>query len=136
MVAGGCLMPGTKRTPIARSRTPLITPQIVDNWRRALKLNKRAHLSHADFELAYAAERDVDRALGIKLWNISIFEDEMFKHDSPPEYLFQQGRADGWYRTHELRRQLAEADRELRRQERAARRAKTLSPSPEQPPSS
>jgi hypothetical protein len=139
-------MPGTRRTPLARSHTPLITPQVVELYRRALRLRKQAHLSEADRELAIDAERDVDRALGLKLWDDSVFEDFMFVSDEPPAYLRESRDAnavEGWYHVRELRRQLKEADRELRRQERAARRAKAAArqagaePSPPsvQPPS-
>jgi hypothetical protein len=127
-------MSGTKRTRIDRQqRAGLITPQTISLYRRALKLHKRAHLSDADQRAAYDAENDVDRALGIKLWQISVFLDEYFVRDTPPDNIVRRGRTDDWYHTRELRRQLAEADRELRRQERAARRVKAAPPSPPAP---
>jgi len=65
--------------------------------------------------------------LGLKLWDLSVFEDFMFAADQPPAYLREGGNAsaaDGWHRVRLLREQLQAADRSLRRQERAARRAK------------
>ena len=130
-------MPGTKRTPLARQHTPLITPQVVDLYRRALELRKRAHLSDADKHACWDAEHAVDRMLGLKLWDDSVFEDFMFVSDEPPAYL-REGRdasaVEGWYRVRELRQQLMEADRELRRQERKARRAKIPEPKREPEP--
>jgi len=135
-------MSGTKRTPINRQHpTGLISPQILSLYRHTLVLQKRAHLSQADLEAFSRAESDLNRALGLKMWDVGIFEDFMFvdrngKPLGPPDR-----NADGWHRTRELRRQLAEADHELRRQEHEARRqereerrAKAApSPSPEQP---
>jgi len=106
-------MPGTRRTPINRQHTPLITPTVLGLYRRALKLRKHAHLSDDDRHAAHAAERDVDRALGVRLWEAGIFRTLDYQHP---------GRAD-WDRAAELRRQLEAANRELRQQERAARRA-------------
>jgi len=89
-------MPGTRRTPINRQHTPLITPTVLGLYRRALKLRKHAHLSDDDRHAAHAAERDVDRALGVRLWEAGIFRTLDYQHP---------GRAD-WDRAAELRRQL------------------------------
>jgi hypothetical protein len=123
------LMPGTKRTPIARSWTPLITPQALDLYRRALKLRTRAHLSSADKYACHDAERDLDRALGIKLWDTSVFDTIGYKQ--PPAYMNADQR-EGWMWSMGLRQQLEAAVR----QERTARRAKAVPPSlpPEPPP--
>ena len=128
-------MSGTKRVRIPR--TPalgLITPQVIALYRHALKLRARAHLSPDDLEAFSHAETNLDRSLGLQMWDVGVLEDYMFTPDEPPNYM-PRAAVDGWYRTRELRRQLAEADRELRRQERAARRAKAapLSLSPDQP---
>jgi len=124
-------MPGTKRTPIARSRTPLITPQALDLYRRALKLRTRAHLSSTDKYACHDAERDLDRMLGLKLWDTSVFD--TIGYEQPPAYMNADQR-EGWLWSMELRQQLETAAR----QERAARRAKATPPSPppEQSPSS
>jgi hypothetical protein len=126
-------MSGTKRVRIAR--TPalgLITPQVLALYRHALELRARARRSEADLEAFSRAEDDLNRALGLKMWDVTVLEDYMFTPDEPPDYM-PPAAQDGWYRTRELRRQLAEADRELRRQERAARRAKAA-PDPEREP--
>ena len=123
-------MTGTRRTPIARSHTPLITPDLVRRWRRAVALNKHAHRSPAHRNLAYDAEIEVGRMLGTKLWQISVFLDELFVLDRPPDHIVRHGREDDWHHTRNLRAQLRAADQELRRQERAARRARKAAPEP------
>jgi hypothetical protein len=108
----------TKRTPITRQRTPLVTPQIVDLYRHAIELRTQARRirTNAAWEAAGDAESAVNRALNIKLWETSLFDAIDFPHEN-------DGTPD-WLRAAELARQLQEADRELRRQERKARRAK------------
>jgi len=122
-------MPGTRRTPIARSRAPLITPQVIDLYRTALKLRAKAQRSGttADRDAAQEAENAVDRAFfgPARLWHCSIFDDFMFTSDDPPAYLLQHGRADDWRHVRSLRLQLQAADRELKKQERAARARRT-----------
>jgi hypothetical protein len=125
-------MSGTKRTRIAR--TPivgLITPQIVAAYRRMLELRKHAHRSPTHRTMAFDAEIAVDGMLGTKPWQISALNDDMFTLGRPFDYLCQMGRADDWHRANELRQQLQQADREMRRQERAARRTKAPSSEPE-----
>ena len=125
-------MPGTRRTPIRRQHTSLITAQAVALFRHALSLRRRG----ADQQTCRAAERDVDRMLGVKLWQVSIFDfDDILDRDAPPAYMGP--RHEDWSRALELRQGLEQADRDLRKQERAARRAKATPPSPppERPPS-
>jgi hypothetical protein len=126
-------MSGTKRVRIPR--TPalgLITPQVVALYRHALELRARACRSEADLEAFSSAENDLNHSLGLRMWDVGVFEDFMFVPDEPPDYMPPAAR-DGWYRTRELRQQLQAADRELRKQERAARRAKGANtiPTPE-----
>jgi hypothetical protein len=127
-------MSGTKRVRVAR--TPalgLITPQVIALYRHALKLRARAHRSPADLDAFSSAESDLNHSLGLKMWDVTVLEDYMFTPDAPPDS--PPAAQDGWFRTRELRQQLQAADRELRKQERAARRAKAapLSLSPDQP---
>jgi hypothetical protein len=127
-------MSGTKRVRIPR--TPalgLITPQVVALYRHALELRARAHLSPDDLEAYSRAETDLNNSLGLRMWDVGVLEDYMFTPDAPPDYM-PAGAVDGWFRTRELRRQLAEADHELRKQERAARRAAKAAPEPEREP--
>jgi hypothetical protein len=129
-------MPGTRRTPIRRQHTSLITAQAVALYQRALKARAKVHLSDELRQAAHDAERDCDRLLGLRLWDFSIFDDFMFDCDEPPKYLLERGvrAADGWWHVKELRRQLVEADRELRRQRRGARRAAKAIPEPAREP--
>ena len=128
-------MPGTRRTPIGRAWTPLITPQALGLYRRALKLRARAHLSSADKHACYDAERDVDRVFGLRLWQPSIFD--TIGYEQPPAYMSADQR-EGWMWSMGLRQQLEAAVR----QERRARRAKAVppslppasSPTPQKPP--
>src|SRR5262245_23485115 len=76
-------MSGTRRTPIARSHAPQITPQIVSLFRHALELRRQG----ADRETVHAAERDVDRMLGLKLGNDSVFNSWFDTAEGPPDYL-------------------------------------------------
>jgi hypothetical protein len=119
-------MSGTRRVPLNRpSRGGAITAQTVDLFRTAMRLRKRAHRSQAAKEDYWRAERDCERALGIKLWNISPFEDFMFRRGEPPEYLRERGpgAVEDWHHARELRQRLDQALRELERRERTARRA-------------
>jgi hypothetical protein len=126
-------MPGTKRTPIARSRAPLITAQTVDLFRTALALHKRDPAG-----ITHNAKRAVDRLVGWKMWKISIWDfDDIYSREVPPE---DPNRHDDWAHALELRQALEQAVRELRAQERKARRARA-EPEPEReqptsPPSS
>src|SRR5262249_53180737 len=110
-------MPGTRRTPIARSRTPLITAHTVDLFRTALRLRK----SKPGSLEAHEAERAVDRMVGWKMWNISLWDFDIYSREKPPEdrHLHRD-----WQHALELRLQLEAAVREQRQQERAARRAR------------
>jgi len=51
-----------------------VTPQIVFLYQKALALRARSHLSDEHRHQAHAAERDVDRAMNVKLWETSIFD--------------------------------------------------------------
>jgi hypothetical protein len=128
-------MSGTKRVRVARaSALGLITPQVIALYRHALELRARAHRSEADLDAFSAAEDALNNALRLRMCDVGIFEDFMFAPDTVPDYMPPAAQA-GWYRTRELRRQLAEADHELRKQERAAGRAKaTPEPEPETAP--
>jgi len=119
-------MSGTKRTRIPRTPTlGLISPQALSLYRHAVALRRRG----ADRETCHAAERDLDRLLGVRLWHVSIFDfDDIFDRNAPPAYM---GDAEDWHRALQLRQQLEAADRELRCQERAARRAAKVIPEPE-----
>jgi hypothetical protein len=66
--------------------------------------------------LAYSAEMDLNRVLGLRLWDYSVLDDSVFDgRDEPPEYLPRQApaRVPIWRRVHELRQQIEAADREL-----------------------
>jgi hypothetical protein len=126
-------MSGTKRVRVARAPAAgLITPQVIALYRHARALQARAHRSEADLDAFSTAEDDLNRALGLKMWDVTVLEDYMFTPDEPPDYMPPAAR-DGWYRTRELRQQLQAANHELRKQERAARRAKAA-PEPERKP--
>ena len=123
-------MSGTKRTRLSRTPTlGLITPQVLSLYRYARRRG-------ADLQTRQDAEKDCERALGIKLWDISPFDDFMFRRGEPPEYLRQRGpgAVEDWHHAKDLRQQLEAADRELRRQERAARRAAKAVAEPEPEP--
>jgi hypothetical protein len=128
-------MSGTKRVRVARTPAAgLITAQVIALYRRALQLRARAHRSEADLDAFSAAEDDLNHALGLSMSDVTVLEDYMFVPNTVPNYM-PPAAQDGWYRTRELRRQLAEADRELRKRERAARRAKAApEPEPETAP--
>ena len=117
-------MSGTKRVRIPRTSAPgLISPQALSLYRHALDLRRRG----ADQETVQAAENDLDRLLGggvRRLWEVSIWD----------VYRFQEPGDPVWERTMERRRQLDAAVRELKRQERAARRAAKAVPEPEREP--
>jgi hypothetical protein len=124
-------MPGTRRTPIARSRTPLITAHTVDLFRTALRLRK----SKPGSLEAHEAERAVDRMVGWKMWNISLWDFDIYSREKPPEdrHLHRD-----WQHALELRLQLEAAVRALRRSERAVlKRGRDIEqPEPTPPPSS
>jgi hypothetical protein len=121
-------MPGTRRTPIARSRAPLITAQTVDLFRTALQLHKR---DPASLE-THNAKRQVDRLVGWKMWKISIWDfDDIYSREVPPQ---DPHLHDEWAHALELRQALEQAVRELRAQERAARAAQPAEPERESQP--
>ena len=126
-------MSGTRRTPIARSHAPQITAQVISLFRHALKLRRQG----SDQETVHAAERNVDRMLGLKLWNDSVFNSWFDTAEGPPDYLLERN-ADAaeraFWRIKRLREQLLQADRELTRQERAARRTVPAPASPSSSP--
>jgi hypothetical protein len=107
-------MPVKRR--LSKQRAGVITPELVKAWRRAVALNKQAHLSPKHREIAYDAEIVVDKMLGTRLYEISVFLDPYFARDEPPDHIVAQRRVGDWQRAHEQRQQLREADRELRRQ--------------------
>jgi hypothetical protein len=127
-------MSGTKRVRVARTPAQgLITAQVLALYRHALELRARARRSEADLDAFSAAEDALNNALGLKMSDVTVLEDFMFAPDEPPD--MPRAAVDGWYRTRELRQQLQAADRELRKQERAARRAKAApEPEPEAAP--
>jgi hypothetical protein len=123
-------MSGTKRVRIPRASAPGLSPQVLSLYRHALGLRAKANRSgaRADQEAAHAAEADVDRLLGSgirRLWLVSVFDIERW----PPEPDDLEGQ-----RTLEHRRQLDAAVRELKRQERVARRAAKAVSEPEPTP--
>jgi hypothetical protein len=69
-----------------------ITPTTVAAYRHARKLRERG----ADPEEVHAAERVVDRALNIKLWQTSLFDVYTYRDDGAPD----------WEHAAELRRKL------------------------------
>jgi hypothetical protein len=73
-----------------------VTPSVVAAYARALALRERAHLSDDDRHAAHEAERVVDRALNIKLWQTSLFDVYTYRDEGDP----------GWERSAELRRKL------------------------------
>jgi len=89
-----------------------ITPTVLGLYQRALELRERAHRSDDDRHAAHAAERDVDRALRVRLWETSIFDTIDYQHPDDPD----------WARAAELRQRLdaALAARRPRRPESAA----------------
>lgn len=111
-------MPVKRR--FGKAREGAISPDLIRRWRRARALNEQAHHSPAHRDLAYSSECDLNRSLGLRLWDYNVLDDVYFTSDQPPAYLERQApeRIPLWHRTNELRRQLAEAEREMRRQER------------------
>jgi hypothetical protein len=74
--------------------------------------------------------------LGLRLWDFSIFDNFSFEQDEPPAYLLECGTvpqmAGGTF-ANCASSSWTQADRELRRQEREARRTKAAPPSPPPP---
>jgi hypothetical protein len=119
-------MSGTKRVRIPRTSVSGVSPQVLSLYRHTLRLRAKANRSgtSADRDAAHSAEADVDRLLGggiRRLWLVSVFDIERW----PPKPDDLEGQ-----RTLEHRRQLDAAVRELKRQEREARRAAVPEPEP------
>ena len=98
-------MPVKRR--LSKQRDGRITPTVVAAYAYALELRERAHLSDADREAAHEAERVVDRALSIRLWQTSVFDVDRFR---------EPGDAD-WERSAQLRQQLDTALVEAKRRQ-------------------
>jgi hypothetical protein len=96
---------------LSKQREGAITPDLVRRWRRAKELAKQASLSPAHRDLAYTAECDLNRALGLRLWDYSVLDDMYFTSGEPPAYLEKQApaRIPIWRRVHELRQQIEAA---------------------------
>jgi hypothetical protein len=106
-------MPVKRR--LSKQHDGRVTPTVVAAYAHALKLRERAHLSDDDRDTAHEAERVVDRALSIRLWQTSVFDVDRFREPGDPD----------WERSAALRGQLDAALAEARRQ-----RAQVSEPAP------
>jgi hypothetical protein len=135
-------MPGTKRVPLARSHT-LSLQHVLPLYRHALRARTkwRRTRNDADYSELIEAQKNCDRALGTRLWQVSIFDfDDLHNRNAPPDYMGPRRRED-WYRALELRQALEQLDREQQQQQRKAREAQRTEPErereqPTPPPSS
>jgi hypothetical protein len=66
-----------------KQREGAVTPQAVAAYEHALAMRKRAHLSDADKQAAHEAERIVDRLLGFKFFEDTIWD--IMKYGVDPE---------------------------------------------------
>ena len=66
-----------------KQREGAVTPQAVAAYEHALAVRKRAHLSDADKQAAHEAERIVDRLLGFKFFEDTIWD--IMKHGVDPK---------------------------------------------------
>lgn len=82
-----------------------ITPSVVAAYARALELRKRANGSEVDRVAAHEAERIVDRAVSVRLWQTSVFDVDRYRDEGDPD----------WQRSAELRQRLEAALAEIRR---------------------
>jgi hypothetical protein len=109
-------------------RAGAITVETIRLYRHAMKLRQR---DPASLE-THAAKRAVDRALGWKLWTVSIWdigEGQIYSRTEPPEEEWR----DDWQRALGQLQALELAVRQQRRQERALRAgARAEEASPEQ----
>jgi len=101
-------MPVKRR--LSKQHDGRITPTVVAAYAHALKLRKRAHLSDADRDAANEAEKVVDRALSIRLWQTSVFDVDRFREPGDPD----------WERSAELRRLLDQALADAKRRQQAS----------------
>ena len=74
-------MPVKRR--LGKQREGAVTPQVVAAYEHALAMRKRAHLSDADKQAAHEAERIVDRLLGFKFFEDTIWD--IMKYGVDPE---------------------------------------------------
>jgi hypothetical protein len=81
-------MPMKRR--LSKINSDRITPSVLANFARALELRKLAEQGAADPEDVHAAERIVDRSLGVRLWEVSIFDVYTFHDDGRSLQLRQQ----------------------------------------------
>jgi hypothetical protein len=112
-----------------KARVGAITAETVRLYRHALKLRQHDPVS----EETHNAKRAVDRALGWRMWEVSIWdigEGEIYDRTVPPQ---DPKWHDDWARAVEQLEALEAAVREQRREERAARGNSTVA-TPEQPP--
>jgi hypothetical protein len=66
-----------------KQREGAVTSQAVAAYEHALAMRKRAHLSDADKQAAHEAERIVDRLLGFKFFEDTVWD--VLKHGVDPE---------------------------------------------------
>src|SRR5262245_62469345 len=100
-------MSGTKRTPVNRQpRAGLITPQVVTAYRHALELRAQHARGEVALDAVAEADRVVERMLGIRPWQSSVFDLDTFWEPGDPSYA----------RAAELRAGLDTALAEARRQ--------------------
>jgi pyruvate carboxylase len=92
------------RRRLGKARDGAITPTIVALYDNALKLRASRHRSDVDQESVYEAEKAVDRALSVRLWQTSVFDVDIYRQPGDPD----------WERAAELRRQLDAALRARR----------------------
>jgi hypothetical protein len=126
-------MSGTKRVPISRQHASSIA-MVLPLFQHALRARAKWKRSGSDEDRAAAieAEKVIERALTIRMWQVSIFDiDSIYGRSKPPE---EPRHRDDWARALGLLQQLEAADREFRRQERAARRQRKVEPQPQPEP--
>jgi hypothetical protein len=134
-------MSGTRRTPIARSRTPPVTPEAVRLFRAMQRCrctcepDRVGHKQCAGCERWWDLHTELRRETRSKLWDWPCIEDPSEGNPHPPgTYNHERWKPD--LEARELWRALDQGAREMRRQERAARCAKAAQPeaTPDQPP--
>jgi hypothetical protein len=125
-------MAGTKRVPIARPHTSSLGA-VLPLYQAALKARAkwRRYRTDESYAAAIAAEKALNRALGTRMWQISVLDiGPIYSRVRPPE---EERLHDDWQRALAQLQALEMADREQRQAEREARTAQRTEPEREQP---
>jgi hypothetical protein len=98
-------MPVKRR--LSKLREHVVDAEAVSLFEHGLQLRARRHLSADDRRAYSSAARDLDRALGVKLWATPVLD--TVGMDAPPRWMDHELEISCWHSSKQIEQQLRQA---------------------------